>query len=251
MKILIVAALLLCYPASSSAEDTPVIFATGEWPPFTSKTLPNYGSATALVSAISRVAGIEPIYKFYPWKRAELKVLKGEVFAAFPYAISSEREASFDFSEILFYGQNVLIYHVDNEHVPRGFRYESPTDLLGYRVGGISGSFLRTALDQAGIEFEATTSLDQSIHKLVAGRVDFCIDDQVVLADAIQRLYPDEVEDFRFLPKPFGERKPTSLLVSRTYPGAGQILERFNAALDVLKKSGEYDQIMEKLKMIK
>lgn len=251
MKTLILVALLLCSPASSSAETIRVAFATGEWPPFTSETLPGYGSAAVLVSAISRVAGIEPVFQFYPWKRAELKVLKGEVFAAFPYAISSEREALFGFSETLFYGLNVLMYHSDNPHVSGSFKYQSPADLHGYRVGGISGSFLSAALDQAGIEFEATTSLDQSIHKLVAGRIDFCIDDKVVLTDAIQRLYPNEAENFRFLPKPFGEKKPTALLISRTYPGAGQILERFNAALGVLKKSGEYDRIIKELKMIK
>ena len=45
--------ILLLAAATVEAEEQRVIFATGEWPPFTSEALPEYGRATALVSAIS------------------------------------------------------------------------------------------------------------------------------------------------------------------------------------------------------
>lgn len=248
---LVIVLLLVVTPCGASAEQLKVVFATGEWPPYSSEHLPDYGFVTALVSAISRVADIEPVYRFYPWKRAELLVLRGEVFGAFPYAISNERKTDFDFSDVLFYGLNVLVYYRDNTRIANGFSYTEPADLRGYRIGGISGSFLRNDLEEAGVEYQETTSIDQSIQKLAAGRIDFVIDDKVVLADTIQRLYPEEADKFSFVAEPFGEKKPTALIVSRDYPDANRILARFNDALQTLKASGEYDRLIKTYQMIK
>lgn len=243
--------LIAACPSSVAAEQLKVVFATGEWPPYSSEHLPHYGGAVALVTAICKIAGIEPIFRFYPWKRAELQVHKGEVFAAFPYAISGERKVEFDFSDTLFHGLNVLVYHQNNERLADNFNYSKPEDLVGYSIGGISGSFLEKELEQAGVDYQATTSIDQSIQKLAAGRIDFCIDDKVVLADAIQRLYPADINTFRFVTEPFGERKPTAMLVSRSYPGAAEILARINSALQTIRENGEYDRIIDTFGMIR
>jgi len=251
MKSLVLILTLILSTGICIAENIRIEFATGEWPPFSSATLPEYGRATALVSAICKAAGISPSYNFYPWKRAELKVAKGEIFAAFPYAISEERKELYDFSETLFYGVNLFIYYDQNPRTSAPITYNILDDLRGYRIGVISGSFLSATLEDAGLDYEPTTSLDQSIHKLVAGRLDFFIDDRFVLHDAIQRLYPNITEHFRFLSRPFGNKTPTGLLVSRTYPGAHQILEKFNRGLAIIKQNGEYDRIIQKYHMTK
>jgi polar amino acid transport system substrate-binding protein len=246
MKCLLLIFILTFFSGVSVAKEVQVIFATGEWPPFSSENLPEYGRATALVSAICKAGGIQPLYEFYPWKRAELKVANGEIFAAFPYAISEERKKNYDFSDTLFYGVNVFVHYEKNLHSRVTLTYNTLDDLQGYRIGGISGSFLKPALSYAGLNYEPTTTLDQSIHKLVAGRIDLCIDDKVVLYDAIIRLYPDRIGHFRFLPKHFGEKMPTALLVSRAYPGAQEILNKFNKGLAIIKQNGEYDRIIAK-----
>ena len=251
MKYLLLIGALILSTGVCYAKDIQVVFATGEWPPFSSENLPEYGRATALVTAISKAAGIHPVYKFFPWKRAELKVAKGEIFAAFPYAISEERKDFYDFSETLFYGVNVFMYYNQNPKAELFITYDTIDDLRGYRIGGISGSFLNSSFKRAGIEFETTTSIDQSIHKLVAGRLDPCIDDRVVLYDAIQRLYPDKSDQFRVLSKPFGRKTPTGLLVSRTYPEAREILKQFNKGLTIIKQNGTYDRIIKKYHMTK
>ena len=249
MKCLLLLFILTFSSGVCLAKEVQVIFATGEWPPFSSENLPEYGTATALVSAICKAGGIQPKYEFYPWKRAELKVVTGEIFAAFPYAISEERRKSHDFSDILFHGVNVFVHYEKNLHSRVAITYKALDDLQGYRIGGISGSFLEPAFSHAGLSYEPTTTLDQSIHKLVAGRIDLCIDDKVVLYDAIMRLYPDKIGHFRFLPKPFGEKMPTALLVSRAYPDARQILKKFNRGLAIIKQNGEYDRIIAKYNM--
>jgi polar amino acid transport system substrate-binding protein len=249
MKCILLLFVLGFFPGVCLADDLQVVFATGEWAPFSSEILPEYGTATALVSAICKAGGIQPRYKFYPWKRAELKVVGGEIFAALPYAISKERKKIYDFSDTLFHGINVFVYYEKNLGGPVTKVYETIADLRGYRIGGISGSFLRPAFSHDGLNYEPTTTLDQSIHKLVAGRIDLCIDDKVVLYDAIMRLYPDKIEHFRFLPKPFGKKMENALLVSRTYPGAQEILSKFNKGLAIIKQNGEYDRIITKYNM--
>jgi hypothetical protein len=114
MKCLLLLFILIFSSGVCVAKEVQVIFATGEWPPFSSEDLPEYGTATALVSAICKAGGIQPKYEFYPWKRAELKVVSGEIFAAFPYAISEERKKIYDFSDTLFYG----VFDEFIEHLP-------------------------------------------------------------------------------------------------------------------------------------
>ena len=251
MKPLVLFLTLFLSTGICFAENTRIEFATGEWPPFSSVKLPEYGRATALVSAICKAAGINPSYNFFPWKRAELKVAKGEIFAAFPYAISEERKELYDFSETLFYGVNMFMYYDQNPRTSFPITFNVLDDLHGYRIGVISGSFLVATLENAGLDFEPTTSIDQSIHKLVAGRLDFFIDDRLVLHDSIQRLYPNNTQQFRFLSRPFGKKTPTGLLVSRSYPGAKEILEKFNQGLAIIKQNGEYDRIIQKYHMTK
>lgn len=248
MKHLFILLALVVFAEACHAADVQVVFATGEWPPYTSESLPDYGAATALVSAISKAGGIEPVYRFYPWKRAELKVAQGDVFAAFPYAISKERKTTYDFSEVLFYGVNVFVYYQKQLKADVPLTYQSLDDLHGYRVGCISGSFLYSLLEKAGLNYEPTTTIDQSLQKLVAGRLDLIIDNQDVIFHAVQRLYPNEMYHFKTLPIPL-EKTPTALLVSREYPGSKAILNKFNKGLSIIKKNGEYDRIISKYHM--
>lgn len=242
--------ILLVFTEPGQAKDIQVVFATGEWLPFTSKKLPDYGVATVLVSAICKAGGIEPVYQFYPWKRAELKVAQGDLFAAFPYAITAERKSTFNFSEVLFHGVNVFVYYQKQLKTDLHLTYQNLGDLRGYRIGCISGSFLYPLLERAGLRYEPTTTIDQSIKKLVAGRIDFIIDNQDVIFDAVQRLYPDEINHFKVLPKPL-EKTPTALLVSRTYPDSMAILEKFNKGLSIIKQNGEYDRITNEYRITK
>ncbi len=251
MKHLVFVLVVIMISGMCSAEDFQVIFATGEWAPFTSETSPEYGAATALVSAICEAGGIRPVYKFFPWLRAETMVADGKVFAAFPYAITAERKKSFDFSEVLYSAINVFLYSTNNPETREPAPYQTLGDLHGYRIGGIRGGLQEPVFQQAGLDYEATTTIEQSILKLDAGRIDLCFGNSVVLYDAIQRLFPEKKDQFQTLPKPYGENMPVALLVSRAYQGRQEILEKFHEGLAIIKQNGEYDRITEKYHMTK
>ncbi len=48
-----------------------ITLVTGEFPPYTSKTLEHRGFSTEIVSAVFQEMGKEVEYKFYPWRRCE------------------------------------------------------------------------------------------------------------------------------------------------------------------------------------
>jgi len=66
-------------------------------------------------------------------------------------------------------------------------KFEKISDLKGYTIGLIAGSFIADELDKHGVKYETTTTLDLSIKKLQMGRVDFVIDEQAVTYDTIKK----------------------------------------------------------------
>ncbi|MDT8991375.1 transporter substrate-binding domain-containing protein [Curvibacter sp. APW13] len=248
-RTICLAALTTGIAATSRAQEMEVVFATGEYPPFTSQGLPEQGATTALVTAICQAAGLRPVYRFYPWRRAESMVETGEAFAAFPYGINKERKERFDFSDVLYMVRNAVVYHAKDNDKNLPPRFEKLQDLRAYRVGVIQGSFAEGPLRESGVRYETASTVEQSIKKLQAGRIDLYIDDQAVIFDAVSRLYPDQVDRFRALPKAFNEQAANHLMVSRSYPNAATLLLKFNAGLAAIKASGEYQRIVRKYRL--
>lgn len=228
-----------------------VVFATGEWPPYTSEKLPEYGFVTKIVTAACNAGGIKPEYHFYPWARAEMLTDSCEVVAAFPYVITEEKKKEYIFSDPLFYGVNYFLYYDKNPTTTEPVRYETIEDLKGYKIGLIRGATFETALKKAGLTIEPTTQIEQSIRKLVHGRIDFYLTEQLVISDVVKRLFPNKVENFKTLPKPYGDKLPNALLVSNKCPGAENIITKFNVGLEMIKNNGTYDRIIGKYRMSK
>jgi polar amino acid transport system substrate-binding protein len=73
---------LLSIVTTSFAAET-LLLTNGEWPPYLSKNLKYYGSASRIVTEAFALEGINVEYKFFPWKRAyknaELGIWDGSV----------------------------------------------------------------------------------------------------------------------------------------------------------------------------
>jgi polar amino acid transport system substrate-binding protein len=200
---------------------------------------------TRIVSAACARAGIQPDYQFLPWARVDQEVLDGRLFAGFPYARTEERAKSYDFSDPVYFVTMLVFYDDRNPRFARGVPpFTRIEDLRGYRFGGLRAIFYENDLRRAGVEFLPQENVEQSFQMLKAGRIDFIIDEVSVGYANIQKFMPDEVAHFKTLPRPYGDRKISGLLVSRAYPGAKDLLKRFNAGLRQIKASGEYDRII-------
>lgn len=229
-----------------SAEELPLIFATGEWPPYTTEHREGYGFVTEVVTAACKEARITPVYHFYPWLRAEKNVSAHSVFAAFPYMITPKRKEQYLLSEPIFFGVNAFLYFDKNYPSSPPVEWEDITDLMGYSVCVIRGDSFEKEMTTVGLKVFDAASAANCIRMVKNGRVDFYIGEKGSIYDRIKELFPKELKHFRFLQPAYGEKQPNALIISKTYPGAETILVRFNEGLRVIQENGTYHAIQEK-----
>ncbi len=226
-----------------------VRFAIGEWAPYTTQGQSSHGMAAEIVTAASQAAGLQPEYQFFPWKRAEARVLDGTFFATFPYQETPERTGSFLFSEVICSSSNALLLHRGNPRMDP-FSYAKPEDLKGLRVGTLAGSdAVSLPLRKAGALIEEVQSVEQNLRKLEADRIDCIIDDRPVLYAALVAYCAGDAQrlaGFHFSERPFGSPTDYRLMVSTRFPDTRELLARFNMGLRKIKANGEYQKILRK-----
>ncbi|MFP5240463.1 MAG: substrate-binding periplasmic protein [Acidobacteriota bacterium] len=217
-----------------------VVFNTGEWPPYTSEALPGHGFAAEIVTAICARAGIEPRFEFLPWARAEAGVGSGAAFAAFPYAQTPDRAGKYDFSEPLFYGLSAALVRADNGRL-RQFQASglSFADMKRLACGVLIGSVQAELLTVGGVAVKQAPRTEQLLEMLRTGRLDCVVDDQNVLLHFAHN--QPQGQELRLITIKEFKKRPVGLIVSRMYPGAQALLERFNEAMRRMRASGEYE----------
>ena len=102
--------LLLILQKSILANEKSVSFASGEFPPFSSSQMKNYGLASEVIIQACKLAHLKCNISFYPWLRVEDLVQKGKVFGAFPYVFTEERSKKYFFSETIYSGDVRIFY---------------------------------------------------------------------------------------------------------------------------------------------
>jgi polar amino acid transport system substrate-binding protein len=233
-KLLLVLS-LLSYQSFSYATGQKILLATSEWEPYISETRAGHGKFAEIVTAVFKEMGMTTEFVFAPWKRVEALVKQGDVFAGIPYSDTVERRKVFDYSDPILDSVNVFFYHT--QVYPKGVSYSKLEDLSHYRISGVTGYWYENTFAQAKLPVEYVTSDQQSITKLYFKRVDLVATDELVGWSLIKNLYPQDASVFAVVAKPL---KLTSLhlLISKKYPNAADITQKFNATFQRLNKQG-------------
>lgn len=227
-----------------AAQPDSIKLATGEWPPFTSSEMSDGGFFTELVSEIADHMGVEVEILFYPWRRCYDAVVKGTVWAAFPYSYTEERAAEVLYSDTIIDSRSRLFYYTGNDP-EKVYIYNELEDLGRYRMGGVIGYFYEQTFLDAGIDVDYAAKEIQAIEKLIRGRIDLLPLNELVGWHLIRENFPDEAGHFQTMEKPF-EQNGLHLIVSKTYPGSVALAERLNDSLRVMKKNAAFKAILEK-----
>ena len=237
----------LCFSAALNlSADEEIQLATGEWPPYVSEALENFGIISEIVTAVVHEMGMKPKYRFYPWSRAEKLTKEGVVFAAFPYAKNDLREQVFDFSDAIYTSKTVFFYYKPNMNK---ISYEKLEELKPYKIGGARGNSYMRLLESAGLDIQQVNDQEQLVRLLKRGRVDLIPLDKEGGRIILKALYPKLYQNFGALDQRVGidEKKDAShLLVSRHYPNAKELTQGFNEALLRIKEKGIYQKIIDK-----
>lgn len=240
-RCLLLGVLALLMSGAALAQ-TRLLIASGELPPYVSEQRAD-SFLQDLFDAIGPLMNVRFEFVFMPWKRCEIAVARHEVWGAVPYVPTPEREQQMLFSAPLYDKKTVFFYYADK---PRAWVFESLEDLRGQRVGAVRGYFYEAMLLQAGLTLDYAVSEESNFRKLQAGRVDLVPAVDAVGLILARRLFsPAEAARFHRLPKPL-HTGANYLMVSKSHPDAQALLDRFNEALQTLRKNGTYRAIAQR-----
>ncbi|MDE1464288.1 substrate-binding periplasmic protein [Spartinivicinus poritis] len=193
-----------------------------------------------IVSTIFSQQGVKVKFHFHSWTRGEALVNNGLVFATFPYIINTQRAKSFNFSDPVIYFFPKFFYLKEN--FPEGFSWHSLKDFKPYIIGGVFGYWYESAFREQAIEVHYVTTDTQNIYKLMHGRIDFTLIDELVGWKLIENIYPQQRRAFAVTKKP--ESSSTfHLMISRHYPHSSKLTKQFNKGLKHIKANGTYQRI--------
>jgi polar amino acid transport system substrate-binding protein len=234
--------LLLAVPAAGAAET--VCLSTGDWPPYTSQSLPGDGSGPRLVAEAFRRVGIETRFRFFPWKRAMEAALKGPCEGSLIWVKTPERERDFLYSDSLFEARDVF-FHL--KEVP--FTWNGIEDLRGIPIGAVLGDAAlgvegRRAASEGRLRVEWVGDYPQNFKKLLHGRIKACLVTQEVGYFLLRRDFPPQVAA-RFTHHPRAMLVDTNhVIFARNKQRSPGLLERFNHGLAILRQEGALERIL-------
>jgi polar amino acid transport system substrate-binding protein len=240
---IIVAALCLALQAGGAGAQTASMeFAVSEWPPAEYSVAGEArGYHVDIVRAVLQSMGMSARFSFYPWKRAEMRVQRKEIPGLLSLHPTPEREALLLFAhEPLSSSDNVLFAAKGRE-----FGASRLDSLIGKTIGVTAGynygdDFKRLS-EQGLVKTDAATTDEQGMRKLVAGRFDAFVCDRVVGMGLVRSLGLQE--QVQVLPLVVSSVNMHAAF-ART-PENAEFAQRFDVALRKLKKSGEWQRILD------
>lgn len=229
--------ILWCFSASSA--ERVVTAASDPWPPFTDPDHTNQGLSLEIVRAALGTEGYEVTMRFMPWARAEEGARQG-VYDIVPNAwMTAERERFFFFSEP--YVENRIVF-IRRKGEP--FKYDGLESLKGFVVGVIRGyGYEESFLQASGFVREEASDFLTNIRKLLAGRIDMTLEDEMVARRLLADGEGEYAERIEFVAEPLVVKK-LYVVCGLSNPRHREIIEAFNRGLRSIRADGTYDKII-------
>lgn len=219
-----------------------VVIANGEWPPYQSRTLPDYGLASKIVTEAFAQRGVAVRYVFIPWQRAVREAREGRIDGLMVWSDNPDEHADFRFSDPIFDSRPTIFFRRGKER-----RWSQPSELAPLTLGAVRGydycqDFVKAERDHL-IRVDRAATEEAAFSMLAANRVDAVIADQRV-ARYLMSTLPDPaaiVADRSPICS-----NPLGLVLSNRAPDGAGLMDRFNAGLAELRRSGRLDQILDR-----
>jgi len=231
--------LFCCWASTGVARAETVRIAVGEWPPYISESLPNKGFLCQIVREAFAESGLDVSFHFYPWSRAYQLSQLGIYVVTMPWFRSTERERDFYLSASLGHFTTRLF-------TLSGTSLKNLATLRGEPVGVTRGYFYGDgfASRQSELTLEWSDSDEESMAKLIAGRIRYLVMDEQV-ASALLRQYQETHQvkvALAGVPDPVWSQ-PAYLLVRKSDPDARRFMTLFNGGLLKLRRSGRLAEL--------
>ncbi|WP_019615688.1 substrate-binding periplasmic protein [Psychromonas ossibalaenae] len=216
-----------------------ITLANGEWAPYLSKDLKQYGYIAHIVSEAFAEEGIEVEYVFLPWKRGYEQAKEGKYDGTLIWGFSEERAADFLYSDVVaVLGTGLFVQKGKN------IEWNEMKDISKYNIGGVLGYAYGTEnLEASGaMKIKRISSDEANFKKLASGRLDIVLENGDVGLEIVTRLgLNDKVS---LLPKLLTSRD-YSVIISKNTKNAQVLVDAFNRGFQKLKADGRYQKYIE------
>jgi len=239
-KKMIIISIFLLIILISNFPSKIIVAASDPWPPFVDSENPNDGLSLEIIRAAYATQGYEVKTEYVPWARAETGVKEGF------YDIIPNTWLTTKRTEYLYYSQPYLFNNIkfiklkDDE-----FEYEDLESLNEKVVGVIRGYGYGDAfLNDENFIRDDANDLITNIRKLLIGRIDLTLEDEIVARIILEREDPTLLDQIEFVKKPLSVQ---ALYITSGYsnPRHIEFIDAFNKGLEIIINNGTYDKILE------
>lgn len=234
------AAVLLCALSALSHGGTVTLLAT-EYPPYTSRSLPQDGVAMAITVAAFQRTGHKVVIQYRPWARAIHEVREGSSDGIVGVWHSKEREA------FLAYGQplldNVIGFYARADHRRD---VSDLSKLKALTIGVVRGYLNPPNFEAARLRKEEALDDEANLLKLAAGRVDLVLIDKGVASYLLHYRLNDQRSRLVWL-EPSVYTLPLYVGFSRRVPGWDKHVANFNAGMAAMQRDGSLERLKREL----
>jgi polar amino acid transport system substrate-binding protein len=231
--------LILTIIGSSSLYAEKITAVGDPWPPFLDPNQTSKGIIAEIATAAYATQGYELEITFVPWARAITGVKNATFDLLLGTWLTEERTEFLQFSEPYLNNSIKFIKKKGNT-----FDYSGLESLTGKSVGivreyGYGDDFLSAK----NFKRPEAKNLISNIRKLIAGRIDLTLEDEIVAKTIIAKEQPDLLDKIEFSNTDYSTNAlyVTSGLANAKHK---ELIEAFNKGLAEIKKNGAYDTIL-------
>jgi len=235
----------LFLPLTIEAET--INIATGEYPPWTSESLPHGGYINHIVTSAFALSNIKVKFHYMPWKRALEATRVGQFHASSFWGNNEERRKNYYHSNVINNANFVFFYRKQGNK----FTWERLQDLAPYIIGATRGyTYTEEFWDLANTNKLRVSLANNDIlnlKKLIEGKIDLFPISKLTGHYLLNRHFStNEAATLSVNPKPLALGKDF-ILFSKEAQGSKSFLKKFNEGLKTLKAQNKLSEFKQEL----
>jgi ABC-type amino acid transport substrate-binding protein len=240
---LFVLSIAIVFHSMATAQDEIVLTST-EFPPYESKTLPNYGFVSEIVKTAFERIGHKVKVLFVPFERSIKMAQQGSVDGTYAIWYSKERELDFVFSDPLS-SSSIVFYKRHDKSIDFGGQYDK---LKEHTIGVVQGYINPPEFEKAHyLKQYKVKSEVQNLQMLFHGRIDLMLVDKLLAQHLINTKFPH----YNNILVPMTTKLKEDILylaISRKTNNYQKKISDFNEGLKQITKDGTIKKIIAKHK---
>ncbi len=234
--------LFLSLVLGSGLSRAETITAAGDpWLPFLDPDSPTQGISLEIVRAAFATQGYTIEMHFFPWARAlnNVKEVDNDILISTWY--TEERTAYLAYSDPYLENQIKFIKRKGDN-----FEYHGLDSLAGKSVAVVRGyGYGDEFLNATSFMRAEAKDLVTNLRKLVSGRVDLTLEDEIVARTVMKKEMPELLKQVTFTKNTLNSNK-IHIAVSLKNSLRDEIISAFNKGLAEIKTDGTYQAILQK-----